>query len=191
MRPRRVTTKIIIVFLVGTFGIAWLTSGKPDDDQVKSRSGGKKQDGSQRNEVVFQDRTNNCGAAALKMVLEHFGHTGSLRELERQLVLSIGGTSMQQLKEIASAFGLQAYGCMLRREDLASVRYPIIMFLKKNHFVVADRLDTSGCLLVRDPAMGVVKISPQALLDIWNGEALVFASDQTASIRTKNMTQKE
>lgn len=191
MHARRMITSIIIVLLAGTFGAAWLTSGKLDDDQAWRDSGGEKQNSSRGNSIVFQDRTNNCGAAAIKMILEHFGHAGSLRNLERKLTLATEGTNMQQLKEAAEAYGLHAYGYRLGKEDLARIRYPIIMFLKKNHFVVADSFDASGFLLVRDPATGRVRISQHVLAELWGGEALVFASNQTVSIRTKKVVEKE
>jgi ATP-binding cassette subfamily B protein RaxB len=184
-------TSIIIVLLAGTFGAAWLTSDKPDEDQVCRDSSSEKQNSSKGNRIVFQDRTNNCGVAALKMILEHFGHASTLRNLERKLSLSTEGTDMQQLKEAAEAYGLHAYGYKLGKEDLARIRYPIIIFLKKNHFVVADSFDASGFLLVRDPATGRVRISQHALAETWGGEALVFASNQTVRIRTRNLMEKK
>lgn len=172
--------------LAGIFGAAWLTSDRPGDGQAGSHAGGKKQDGSQRNRVVFQDRINTCGAAAFKMILERFGHAASLRDLERKLALSSRGTSLQRLKEIADEYELQACGYRLRREDLMRVQYPIIMFLKRNHLAVADSLDASGFLFVRDPAKGSIRISQQTLPDIWGGEALVFLGGERTGIGSKS-----
>ncbi|HCA78503.1 MAG TPA: hypothetical protein DEP53_02085 [Bacteroidetes bacterium] len=181
MLQRGTTTKITILCLAGIFGVAWLAGGGAKDDRVKIGPDGEKKDVSRRNSVVLQDRPNNCGAASLMMISEHFGCPMSLRDLERKLVLSPGGTSLERLKIVADEFGLQAYGWRLRQEDLGRVRYPIIMFLKRNHFVVADSLDASGFLCVRDPAIGAIKMSPQTLPDIWGGEALEFSHNHTVS----------
>ena len=191
MEQRNTTTRIIVLCLAGLFGAAWFGSDRPDHDDARSNAGSKRMGESAKTNMVFQDRTNNCGAAALKMILEHFGRTIPLRDLERKLVLSSRGTSMQRLKEIADEVGLQACGWRLRREDLGRIRYPIIMLLKKNHFAVADCLDPSGFLSVRDPATGNMRISQETLQDIWDGDALIFSCNQTAGIGAKKVEEIE
>jgi ABC-type bacteriocin/lantibiotic exporter with double-glycine peptidase domain len=188
---RSTTTTIVVFCLAGIFGAAWLVGDRRDHDQTRNNSSGKNMDEPPRAYMVFQDRENNCGAATLKMILEHFGRTVPLRDLERKLALSSRGASLQRLKEIADEVGLHACGWKLRQEDLARIRYPIIMFLKKNHFVVADSLSASGLLAVRDPAMGEMRIPQDELPDIWDGEALVFSCEQVASISTKKLDEQE
>ena len=178
MQPRGTTTMVIIFCLAGIFGAAWLTSRKPEKDLPTNR-------------LVFQDRTNNCGAAVLKMIMNHFGYPISLRDLERKLILSSAGTSLQRIKEVAEEFGLRAHGWTLRREDLDHIQYPIILFLRRKHFIVADSLDRFGNLSVRDPAVGSLNIPQKSLADIWGGEALVFLSDTTSGIRTNEIVKKE
>lgn len=175
MRLRSTTTKIMIFFLAGIFGVAWLTRDKPRPVPAVISFREKLTEGSKKTNIVFQDRTNNCGVAALKMILDHLGHTPPMRDLEHRTTPIVGGTSLQQLMEIAHEFGLQASGWRLTWEDLARVRYPVIMFFRKNHFVVADNLDSSGFLLVRDPAIGTRRLSRSALMDVWAGETLVFS----------------
>ena len=191
MLQRSTTTKIIVLCLAGIFGAAWLGGNRPDHNEERSNSGITKWDDSVKTNMIFQDRTNNCGAAVLKMILEHFGHTMSLRDLERKLVQSSRGTSLERLKETADEVGLQACGWRLRHEDLARIRYPIIIVVNGNHFVVADSLDDSGFLSVRDPAVGTVRISQQTLPGIWGGEALVFSCNATVSKKLKKTADKE
>jgi len=191
MPPRGTTTKIVVLFLAGMFGAALLTSDRPRHNQARSASSGRGKDGSQKHSVVFQDRTNNCGAAALKMILEHFGHPVSLRDLEQELALPSGRTSLQRLKEVGDKHGLRAKGWRLRQEDLAYIRFPIIVFLRKNHFVVADSMNASGSLSLRDPATGTIEILRDVLPCIWDGEALTFFHNPTSNTRTKKTGLKE
>lgn len=191
MQPRGTVTKMIMLFLIGMLGAAWLASDRPNRDQARNAVGGITSGGSKRNHAAFQDRANNCGAATLKMILERFGRTVSLRDLERKLVLSSRGTSLQRLKEVAGEFGLYAEGLRISQDDMARVHLPIIMFLRGSHFVVADSLEPSGSLLVRDPAVGKMKLSQEALRNNWNGEALVFGYGQTAGVATKSIVERE
>lgn len=191
MLQRKTTTKIIVFCLAGFFGVARLSGDRQEDDQARSLFGGKTVDDPVGVSVVFQDKANNCGAAALKMMLEHFGCTMSLRDVERKLVLSPRGTSMERLREIADEVGVQLSGWKLRREDLGQIRFPIIMFLKKNHFVVADSLDASGYLFVRDPAIGSIRMSQHTLPGIWGGEALVFSDTHDAKRKQRKLRERE
>lgn len=191
MQPRGTITKIILLFIAGMLGAAWLASDRLNSEEAGSAMSGGKKGGSKRNRVVFQDRANNCGAAALKMILEHFGRTVSLDELERRLVLSSGGTSLQRLKEVAGEFGLYAEGWRLSQEDMARVRFPVVIFLRRSHFVVADSLELSGSLLVRDPAVGKIRFAAVELKNIWDGEVLVFKCGQAAGVDAKNIVERE
>jgi ABC-type bacteriocin/lantibiotic exporter with double-glycine peptidase domain len=177
MSPRGTTT-VIIFCLAGSFITAWLTNRRPDNDLTA-------------NHTVLQDRANNCGAAALKMVIEHFGRIVSQSDLENKLALSSAGTSLQRIKEVGENFGLQAHGWKLRQEDLEHVQYPIIMFWKRKHFVVADSLDAFGNLSVRDPAVGSVRIQRETLQDIWSGEAVSFSSRRTAETGRNRIVKKD
>jgi len=131
-----------------------------------------------RDGVVLQDKSNTCGPAALKMILDECGKTVSLAELEEGRRSSDSGWSMQSLKELAELHGLSAEGWRLNVESLRKKRFPVILFLENNHFIVADGVDTVGFLYVRDPAIGRMKIHRHALTRIWKGETLVFGECQ-------------
>jgi ABC-type bacteriocin/lantibiotic exporter with double-glycine peptidase domain len=191
MRQRGKITAIITISLAGLFTVALLTRNGSHSDHERINAVGREHDAARDNPAVLQDRTNNCGAAALKMVLDHFGCVVSLRDLESRLVSSGRGTSFQRLKEVAGEFGVQAEGWKLCQADLARVQYPIILCLRKKHFVVADSLSMSRVLSVRDPATGRVRISLETLADIWGGDALLFSSKQIGNSKTIVITEKE
>jgi ATP-binding cassette subfamily B protein len=114
------------------------------------------------------------------MILDVYGKRVSLRELEKGSQASDGGWSMQSLKELAEQHGLRAEGWRLDPEGLCRSRFPIILFVENRHFVVADGVDTTGFVFVRDPAIGRMKIHRRALNRIWKGEALVFGENKSA-----------
>ena len=124
--------------------------------------------------VTMQDKSNTCGPAALKMILDVHGKKVALRELEKGSNARDSGWSMQSLKELADQYGLRAEGWRLNLEALGRSRFPAILFVENRHFVVVDSMDTAGFFFVRDPAIGRMKIQRRALNKIWTGETLVF-----------------
>jgi ABC-type bacteriocin/lantibiotic exporter with double-glycine peptidase domain len=129
--------------------------------------------------VIMQDKGNTCGPAALKMILDAHGKTVQLSELEKRSDTIHGGWSMQSLKNLAEHYGLRAEGWKLDVEALCRSRFPVILFVENRHFVVADSVDTGGFFLVRDPAIGRMKIHRRALGRIWTGETLVFGGTRS------------
>ena len=130
--------------------------------------------------VTMQEKSNTCGPAALKMILDVHGKNVPLCELEKGNKTPERGWSMQSLKDLAEQYGLRAEGWRLDLEALCRSRFPVILFVENRHFVVVDGVDTRGFAIVRDPAIGRVKMHRRALSRIWAGEALVFGENRSS-----------
>jgi ATP-binding cassette subfamily B protein RaxB len=124
--------------------------------------------------VIFQERSNNCGLAALAMVLEHYGIKVSQQSMAGGAKLDFRGASLMTLKERATLEGLEAEGRRLSYEDLLSIRFPAILFVENHHFIVVDSVGGTGELFVRDPAAGRLRVSRKRAAAIWKGETLVI-----------------
>jgi ABC-type bacteriocin/lantibiotic exporter with double-glycine peptidase domain len=123
--------------------------------------------------VVLQNKRNNCGPAALKMILDHHGIPSSLGEIEGRISLTRRGASMLALKEAAESMGLSAEGWRYTMEDLPKAPFPAILYVNGDHFIVADSI-VSGRVFVRDPAVGKLRLQRSGLLGIWEGETLLI-----------------
>ncbi|MBM4169234.1 MAG: hypothetical protein FJ215_08775 [Ignavibacteria bacterium] len=130
--------------------------------------------------VVLQDKRNNCGPAALKMVFDHYGISMTLAEIEKNVELTAKGSSMLALKEMAELHGLKAEGWRYTLEDFLKTQLPAIVFVHSDHFVVVDSITEGGEIFMRDPAVGRVKVDAKRLPTIWNGETLVFEKQKSA-----------
>jgi ABC-type bacteriocin/lantibiotic exporter with double-glycine peptidase domain len=124
--------------------------------------------------VLLQTKRNNCGSSALKMIFDHYHVSSSLQEIEGQVGLTDKGSSMLALKEMAEVKGLKAVGWRLTLEDLIHSAFPSILFVNRDHYVVADSVSASGDIYLRDPAIGKIRIAKQKLHRIWEGETLIF-----------------
>jgi ABC-type bacteriocin/lantibiotic exporter with double-glycine peptidase domain len=168
----------VVGFLALAFAAAWIASDHNKPKKMEHTTDNEADVvylGSA--EVNFQTRSNDCGTAALLMVLDHYGMKSSRRELEQNAKFEFRGASMQRLKELARSAGLEAEGWRLRFEDLATVRFPAILFVENHHFIVADSVDGRGFLFVRDPAVGKLKIPRKKAAAIWSGETLVITRE--------------
>ena len=123
--------------------------------------------------VVFQNKENNCGPAALKMIFNHYKIISTLPEIEAEVKLSEMGTSMFALKKMAELKGFHAEGWRLTLNDFLKITFPAILFVNGDHFIVADSV-LNDTLYYRDPTNGKCKLKTNSLLKIWNGETLVI-----------------
>jgi ABC-type bacteriocin/lantibiotic exporter with double-glycine peptidase domain len=124
-------------------------------------------------DVILQNKENNCGPAALKMIFDHYKIPATLAEIENKVGLNNRGTSMLALKEMADLKGLHAEGWRLSLEDFLKTTFPVILFVNGDHYIVADSV-LSDTLFFRDPALGKLRLRINKLPEKWNGETLVF-----------------
>ncbi|MFD8194309.1 NHLP family bacteriocin export ABC transporter peptidase/permease/ATPase subunit [Streptomyces wuyuanensis] len=118
-----------------------------------------------------------CGAAALAMVLGHYGRHVPLEELRIACGVSRDGSRASNILKAARSYGLQAKGMQMEPAALAGVRAPAILFWEFNHYVVYDgmgrRLGRRG-VHINDPDKGRRFVSMEDFDTSFTGVVLVF-----------------
>lgn len=118
-------------------------------------------------------RNSDCGGAALKMILDHYGIQTDYRQLLQRLQTGARGTAMLNMREAAKAEGLICEGWRLAARDLPAIPLPAVLLMRRDHFVVLDGLEP-GHVSILDPARGRLRLTLRALLSSWHGETLLF-----------------
>ncbi len=127
-----------------------------------------------RDGVFFQQSYDDCGGAALKMILEHFDIPVEYGLLWQRLHDSPEGATMLSIKQLAEFEGLLCEGWRLSPQDLLAIPLPAVLLLQRRHFVVVASVNAAKGIVILDPVRGRLRVSVRKLVSLWNGETLLF-----------------
>ena len=120
---------------------------------------------------VLQTEAAECGLACLAMIASYHGHRVDLTTLRRSHPVSLQGTTLRGLIQIANQMHLSCRPLRFELDDVRRLTLPAIVHWDMNHFVVLKTISSKG-IVVHDPALGVQTYSFDAASKHLTGVAL-------------------
>ena len=122
---------------------------------------------------VQQIEVRECGAAALGIVLAHYGRWVPINELRVACGVSRDGCTAGDLQRAADLFGVDLKGRRLPYRYLRSIRTPAILYWEFQHFCVLEGF-RGGDFLINDPAHGHRLVREDEFAKLYTGVVLTL-----------------
>lgn len=125
-------------------------------------------------ELLRQAESAECGLAYVGMVASYFGYQSDISTLRREHPISLKGSSLKDVVDIAAQLGLGSRAVRCDLEELKDLRRPAILHWNMDHFVVLKDVQKDKLLLL-DPASGQKTIKLDDANESFTGVALELA----------------
>lgn len=121
--------------------------------------------------MLLQTEAAECGLACLAMISGYHGHHVDLATLRSRFPVSLKGTALSRVIEVAHRLDLGTRALKLDLDQLGQLRMPCILHWEFNHFVVLKEVTTKRAV-VYDPAHGIRRLPLTVLSRSFTGVAL-------------------
>ncbi|WP_159468151.1 peptidase domain-containing ABC transporter [Dyadobacter sp. 3J3] len=161
-----------------------------------------------RKTCVRQQDSSDCGVACLRSVLHYYGGDISLERLREISGTSIQGTTLLGLYEAANQVGFDAEGCEADLPALVEHGEPTILHVimegDLEHYVLWYGVMNAGSKsehpvnqdgfrkhIIGDPARGIVELTDQELLGIWQSGKCLTLKPNNQFIKSNDQSGKK
>lgn len=129
-------------------------------------------------QFIYQSESAECGLACIAMIASNHGHQLDLGTLRNRYSVSLKGTNLQHLIQLADQLSLAGRALRVDLDELAQLQLPCILHWNMNHFVVLKKV-SKRYIVILDPAVGERKVARAEVSDCFSGIALELTPTQS------------
>ena len=123
--------------------------------------------------LVIQPHSGENAIAAIATILSYYGCVKPVSDLREYNITSRGGSTPEQMKEMAARFGLDTEIIEADAEQLSRMKFPVVARWKKRYYCIVKSI-RNGVVTVADPMKGEYRMTLDAFADKYMGTALVM-----------------
>lgn len=121
--------------------------------------------------LLLQNEGAECGLACLAMIAGFYGHHVDLASLRSLYSISLKGTTLLQIMDLAQQLKFSPRALRLDLEHMSQLKLPCILHWEFNHFVVLTQVKGNS-ITIHDPAIGKRQIERSDYSKYFTGIAL-------------------
>ncbi|ACA88066.1 peptidase domain-containing ABC transporter [Shewanella woodyi] len=123
--------------------------------------------------VIQQTESAECGLACMAMIASYYGHNTDMFQLRQLHRVSMKGSTLKGMTEIASKVGLTHRALKCDIDSVHQLKTPCILHWNMDHFVVLKKVSGNRYHL-HDPALGERICTKEELSSSFTGVAMEF-----------------
>ena len=144
----------------------WDQDTKSDQSDVTGNNGMKIQ-------TVIQPNSGENGIAAIATMLAYYGCIVPVSELRIHNITSRGGSTPEQMRDMASLYGLDTEIVEADMDTLSGMEMPVVVRWKKRNYCIVTGI-RRGVVSIADPAKGEYTITTDNFAGKYMGTVLVM-----------------
>lgn len=121
---------------------------------------------------ITSDRSTDCGATCLKMILDYYGTEVPLEQLIKECNTRLIGCTATDVMRAGKLHSLDMKAYKTDVDGILNVDRPAIIWWKKKHFCIFCGIDEAGRIVICNPDRGRYRMSKSLFRSWYSGVAL-------------------
>lgn len=123
--------------------------------------------------VVIQPHPGENAIAVIATMLSYYGCIMPVSELRQHNITSRGGSTPEQMKDMAEKYGLKTEIVSANTDQLAAMSFPVVAGWKKHRYCIVKEI-RGDRIYIADPAKGEYVMTVSSFADTYAGTVLVM-----------------
>ena len=125
---------------------------------------------------ITSDRSTDCGATCLKMLLDYYGIDVPLDQLIKDCNTRLIGCTAADVLRAGRLHGVEMHAYKTDLDGILKVDRPAIIWWKRKHFCVLCGIDEGGNIVIINPDRGRYRMS-KSLFNCWYSGISLFIGE--------------